>query len=562
MEGETSVLLDVTVALVIALAAGWIATRLQLSSIVGYVIAGLVISPFTPGFGADVDRQRLDADIGVVLLLFTIGAQFSVADLRGVGGRTIAAAIAQVAIVFGAMLGVGLAAGWSRDASMYIAVATTSTSSVVVVRLLDTRGETSARHGRLAVGFSVVQDLSAVILVVLVGGIAGGGGGAGLIGESVRAMAKSLAFVAGVIIVGVTVAPRFLRFVAAQRSRELFFVAMAALAIGTALGAEQAGVSLALGAFLAGIIVSESDLSHRVIGELLPTRDVFAVLFFVSAGMLVEPSVVRDSWERILAVAAIIVVFKPLVIGGLFAIGRQPPPVTVLGAAFLVPAAEFSFVFAGDGLNRGALTREDFGIVVAATVISIILSPLAVALGRRIVSTMRQNGQASPGPRREPSRVGHHAVIAGYDHVGETVAAVLAPRFRVVVVTEDGREAQRAREQSAEVIEGTPTSETVIDMLELEDARVLVIALSDPFGARLLTELARARNPYLEIVVRATSPGDADALSRSGASEAVVDEDEIALELIRASLQRFSISALEVTAIVQRQRGRLREARA
>jgi len=559
MERETSVLLDVTVALAIALVAGWIATRLRLSSIVGYVIAGLVISPFTPGFGADVDRLRLVADIGVVLLLFTIGAQFSLADLRAVGGPTIAAAIGQVALVFAAMFGVALAVGWSRDAALYIAVTTTSSSSVVVVRLLDMRGETSARHGRLAVGFSIVQDLAAVILVVLVSGIAGGGGGAGLVGESLGAMAKSLAFIAGVVVIGITVAPRFLQFIAAQRSRELFFVAMAVLAIGTALGAEKAGVALALGAFLAGIIVSESDLSHRIIGELLPTRDVFAVLFFVAAGMLIEPSVVRDNWDRILAVAAVIIVVKPLVTGALFVAGRQPAAVAVLGAAFLVPAAEFSFVFAGDGLNRGALGSDDFGIVVAATVVSIIVSPLAVNLAKWF--NERASGGEPPGARREPSRVGHHAVVAGYDHVGETVAAVLAARFRLVAVTEDAREARRAREQSLDVVEGTPTSVAVVDKMDLEDARVLVIALADPFGARLLTELARARNPFLQIVTRAHSPAEADALRRSGASEAVVDEDEVALELVRASLQRFGMSAQEVAAIVQRQRGRLRGAR-
>lgn len=561
MEHETSVLLDVTVALAIALVAGWIAQRLRLSSIVGYVVAGLIISPFTPGFGADVDRLRLVADIGVVLLLFSIGAHFSLADLRAVGARTIAAAMAQVGAIFGITVGVALAAGWSGDAALFIGTVTTVDSSVVVVRLLDDRGETSSRHGRLAVGYTIVQDLAGVVLVVVVGAIAGGSGGTALVGESLSAMAKSLSFVAAVLLIGFTVAPRFLRLVAEQRSRELFFVAMAALAVGTALGAEQAGLSLAIGAFLAGIIVSESDLSHRVLGELMPTRDVFAVLFFVAAGMLVEPSVLRDSWGSILAIAAVIIAVKPLVIGGLLAAGRQPVVVALLTASFLVPAGEFSFVFAGDGLRRGALTQDDFGIVVAATVLSIIVSPVIAAGGHQAVRALRPGGPQA-GPRREPSRLGHHAVVAGYNHVGETVANALASRFRVIVVTEDAREARRARDQSREVVEGTPTSPAVVDLMDLEDARVLVVALDDPFGTRLLTEQARARSPHLEIVSRAESPGNAAGLRRSGATDTVVGEDEVALELLRVSLQRFGVSVPETAAVVQRQRGRLRESQA
>ncbi|MEX0750824.1 MAG: cation:proton antiporter, partial [Dehalococcoidia bacterium] len=292
MENDTSLLLDLVAAMGVALAGGWLASRIGLSSIAGYVAAGMVISPFTPGFVGDIDRLRFLADIGVVLIMFGIGVQFSIGDLAKVGGKIGMAAIAQVLIVVGVTWAIAGPMGWEWDESLFIGVALASSSSTVISKLLSERGEVSTQHARVSLGWSIVQDLSALIVVAVLIAVTEEGD----VGSSVAfATLRGVGFIAVLLIVGVRLVPWLLARIADQGSRELFVLAVAGIALGTALASQEAGLSLAMGAFLAGMVVSESDLSHRVLGELLPARDVFAVLFFVSVGMLIEPDVVGEN---------------------------------------------------------------------------------------------------------------------------------------------------------------------------------------------------------------------------------------------------------------------------
>jgi CPA2 family monovalent cation:H+ antiporter-2 len=556
VDPEVNLLRDVSVALGIAFAGGWIATRLRLSSIVGYIVAGIVISPFTPGFVGDVERLRLIADIGIVLLLFGIGAQFSLGELARAGPRVIAAASAQIIAVIAIAVVCGAAAGWDADQSLYVGAAAAIASSVVAVKLLDARGDIASDHGRLTVTWSIVQDLWAVILIVALEAVSGESGARAVSREFSLAAGKVALFLLGVFVIGLRVMPFVLARVAEERSRELFFLAIAALAMSTALASEFMGLSLALGAFLAGLVVSESDLSHRVLGELLPTRDVFAVLFFVSVGMLIDPEVIGDEWPVLIVTFALMVALKP-VAARLFVGPAARPHTAVLTAAALVSSGEFSFVLARSGLDEGALSEATFSAIITATALSIVVSPAALAAGYRWV-TRATDGLAPEAPAEPPSRLGYHAVMCGYGDAGRVVASILRGRFETVVAEDDPRAARDARDAGFLVVEGNPTSDAVISRMRLEDARVLIITLRDAFATRLITERARQVNPYLDIVGIAESVLDSERLERSGMSETVVADQEVALELARHALHRFGVPSQQATRIIQTARSRLK----
>jgi len=386
MEQQSNLLVDLVVAVSVALAGGWLATRIGLSSIVGYIGAGVVISPFTPGFVGDVDRLRLIADIGVVLLMFGVGVHFSLRDLTQTGVKLAGAATAQVAGVMAAGVGIGLLAGWGRDEALFAGAAIAISSSTVIVKLLGERGEVESTQGRLAVAWSIVEDVCAVVIVAVLIAVTEKGDVATSVG---LASLKGLAFVTVVLVLGLRLVPWLLGRVAAIASRELFVLAIAALALGTALGSERAGLSLAFGAFLAGMIVSETELSHRILEELLPARDVFGALFFVSVGMLIDPDVLRANIGVLLSLLGVIVAVK----GGLTLVLARAAGYTaatsVSLAALLAQAGEFSFVLAGIGLDRATVRGDVFSLVVAATAISMALTP-AVSAGADYVMRRTQ----------------------------------------------------------------------------------------------------------------------------------------------------------------------------
>ncbi len=557
MEEQSAILLNVSGALGIALVGGWIATRLHLSSIVGYLVAGMVVSPFTPGFVADVDALRLLADVGIVLLLFAIGVQLSLSDLIGVGRRVAIAATGQIMLVMGCVWAIGMLLGWSRNEALYAGAAAAIGSSAVMIKILDDRGDLSAEHGGAAVAWSIVQDLWAIVLIVVLGTLAGAGDGSAAALDVSFAAAKAAAFVIAVMVVGLRVIPWVLNRVAEEGSRELFFLGIALLAVTTALVSEYAGLSLAFGALLAGIIVSESDLSHRVLSELLPTRDVFAALFFVSTGMLIDPSVVQAEWVVVLATAFGITVAKPVISMALFALSGARMAVSVLTAAVLLPAAEFSFLLARSGLEEGAISDGFFGAILAATVISVVVSPGMVAGTYWWVERDRGTSPVAAVDAPPTSRLGRRAIVCGYARAGQVVASILSPRFEVWVVEEDRVLAREAQNRGLHVIEGNPTSHAVLERMHLLEARVLLLTMRDAFAARLVAERASAINQHLEVVGLAAVVTDVEKFRRSGVRVSVVVEDEGAYELARYGLHRFGVPSNQAAAIVQHARSRL-----
>ena len=551
MENDTSLLVDLVAAIAVALAGGWFASRIGLSSIAGYVAAGMVISPFTPGFVGDIDRLRFMADIGVVLIMFGIGLQFSLRDLAAVGPKIGLAAVAQVLVVVGVVWAIADPMGWEWDEAMFLGVAVASSSSTVMGKLLAERGEVSTSHGRVALGWSIVQDLFALILVaVLIAVTDDSDVGSGVAFAALR----GVGFIAVVLIFGMRLIPWLLARVADQGSRELFVLAVAVLALGTAMGSERAGLSLAMGAFLAGIIVSESDLSHRVLGELLPARDVFAVLFFVSVGMLIEPDVVLENVGPLLVLLAMIVMFKGALTGALIRFAGERRHTSLMSGAFLAQAGEFTFVFVGLGVDSNVVSNDAFSVVVAATAMSILLSPLLTAGAARLNARMSSGVVIAPLAERTTRRIGRNAVVCGYGNVGKTVVGALRGRFDVVVIDEDPRALRDLEGSDIRVINGDASNPAIMDQMGLDDCRVLVVAIPDPFATRLLVERARAMYPDLNVIARAVNEAEALKLRNFGAVDAIVAEHEVALELVRHSLHRFGIDQRQALAIVQRMR--------
>ena len=375
-------LIDLVAALAVALAGGWLATRIGLSPIAGYVAAGVAISPFTPGFVGDVDRLRLIADIGVVLLLFGIGVEFSIGAVRDAGWRLALAATMQTALVLAAGTAAVMALGWERDAALFAGAAVAISSSTVIARMVTERGEASSGYARVAITWAIVQDLLAVALV----GVLVAMSEEGNVAESAAlSLLKAVGLIAGMLIVGLRVVPPLLDYFASHEARELFVLAIAGIALGAALVSEWAGLSLAFGAFIAGLVVSESPSSHRVLHELLPARDVFGVLFFVSVGMLIDPAVFRDDPATLAALIALIVVVKGIVVTVFTRIAGHPRADSAMAGGLLANAGEFSFVLIGIALDRAVVDNDAFSVVVAATAISIVLAPFVTAVVRRIV---------------------------------------------------------------------------------------------------------------------------------------------------------------------------------
>jgi CPA2 family monovalent cation:H+ antiporter-2 len=532
-----------------ALIGGLIARRLGQSTLAGYVVAGVVLGAI-PG-APDEESVGTLAEIGVVLLMFSLGVQFDLRELGAVRRVALPGALIQIPTALAIGLAVAVAVGWSWRAGTVFGASAAISGGTVLSKLLSDRGEEDSPHGRIAVGWSVAQDMATVVLVVLLAAIAGDASLLGL----VRAIGIAAAFLAGMVIVGNRVFPWLLDRVARENSRELFILAAAVLSVGAALLSESAGLSIALGAFVAGLVVSESDLSTQVLGELLPIRDVFAALFFVAIGLLVRPAVVLDHVALVVLFTVVILAVKSALAAALTVRLGQPLRTALLVGAGLASSAEFSFILARLGADEGLLSESQFGVIVAATSASIVFAPL-LFLPIPHMLRVGGGGPAAAVPEGEPvSEVRYHAVLCGHGRVGSLIAATLRRRgFRFVVIEEDRRLVEQLRGAGVEAIYGNAGHPHILRRARINAARTLVLAIPDPITTRLAVTHARALNPRLDIVARVHSPAEATILRQLGVAEAVVAEQEVALELTRHTLHRLGLSTLETQAIIQAMR--------
>ncbi|MDZ7865144.1 YbaL family putative K(+) efflux transporter [Acidovorax sp.] len=571
MPHSVNLIHTIAAALGLALALGFVATRLRLPALVGYLLAGVVIGPFTPGFVADVGMASQLAEIGVMLLMFGVGLHFSLGDLLAV--RKIAVPGAVVQIMVATLMGMGLAYwwGWGLGGALVFGLSLSVASTVVLLRALETLGILDTYTGRIAVGWLVVEDLVMVLVLVLLPPLAGVLGGTGADASTdASGLLKTLGltllqvggFVVLMLVVGRRVFPWVLWQVARTGSRELFTLCVVAAAVGIAFGsAALFGVSFALGAFFAGMVMRESEFSHRAAQESLPLRDAFAVLFFVSVGMLFNPAVLWDRPLQVLAVVAIIMVGKTLAAAALVLSFRYPLNTALTVSASLAQIGEFSFILVGLGASLGLLPAEGTSLVLAGALISMALNPMLFhaiaplqgwlrtrsALARRLEE--RDDPLAELPMTTHAKFLAHQVVLVGYGKVGRRLAAALAANDVPFVVAEQNRELVEAlRAKGIAAVFGDAVEPAVLIQAHIARAAMLVIATPDTLKVRQMIATARLLNPMIETVIRSHSEQEARLLEEENGSTVFLAEEALAQAMVRHVIDRANDMARHGTA--------------
>ncbi len=547
MPHQTPLISTIVIGLVLAFVFGVLLQRVKVSPLVGYLLAGVVIGPFTPGFIADQRLAGELADLGIILLMFGVGLHFSLDDLMSVRAIAIPGAIIQIVVV--ALLGLGLAMafGWGMGAGAVFGLALSVASTVVVLRALQEGRLVETERGRIAVGWLIVEDLVMVFALVLLPPVAvllkgeGNVDLATLLAPLLITLGKVAAFIAGMLLVGTRVIPWLLHYVAHTGSRELFRLAVLAIALGFAYAAASVfDVSIALGAFLAGMVLSESELSQRAAQESLPLRDAFAVLFFVSVGMLFDPAIVVKAPLALCATLLIIVGAKSLVGYGLVRLFRQPPASALMIAASRAQIGEFSFILAGLGVGLAILPEQGRDLILAGAILSILINPLLFAAVDRWSpkSKAEEESEVAPDetPMHEPlpvTALRDHVVLVGHGRVGSFISAALKNEgVPLLVIENDHDTVARLRGEGIEAFTANAADPEAIAAAKISAARCLLVAIPDAFEGGQVVEQARAANPALPIIARAHSQAEIDHLMRHGASLVVMGEHEIAKAML------------------------------
>ena len=567
MEHGGALITTIALGLSAAFIAGLIARRLGLPSIVGYLLAGVAIGPFTPGLVADQEIATELAEIGVILLMFGVGIHFSLRDLLAVRGIAIPGAIGQSAIATTLGIGLGLMLGWEPVEGLVLGLSLSVASTVVLLRALIQRNALDTAHGRAAIGWLIVEDIFTVLVLVLLPSLAllnaGGPGNGDVLPSLLEALLKAGALALVVVVAGTRIVPWLLLQVAREGSQEMFTLGVLAVALGIAfLSSAVFGVSLALGAFLAGTVVGETDLSHKAAADALPLRDAFAVLFFVSVGMLLDPAYLVENPLAIVAIVALVVVGKAAAAIGMVVLLGYPIRTGLTVAAGLAQIGEFSFILATSAVGLGLLPEEAYQLIVAGAILSITLNPLAFALVDPIDAWLKTKPAlrrrlergggplARPTPNRPP--LSGHAVICGWGRVGRTVARALEARgFTYVVVEEHRKTVESLRARGVEAFYGDMADAELLKHAGIAQARVLVFAAYDPPAEEFAVDHALRVNPKIEIVARVETPEEARRLLERGASQIVEGERELAVQMARYTLRRFGVTTREVEAIAQ-----------
>jgi CPA2 family monovalent cation:H+ antiporter-2 len=542
MPHHTSLIALLCVGFVMAFALGMLAQRLKLSPLVGYLLAGVIVGPFTPGFVADQTLAPQLAEVGVILLMFGVGLHFSLRDLLDVKNIAVPGALLQIAFVTSIGTGFGLMLGWAPIGAVVFGLALSVASTVVVMRALEERRLLDTRRGRIAIGWLVVEDLAMVLALVLLPAIAGalGAGGqvgaAGVLGALAWTLLKVAAFVAFMLVVGRRVIPRILEHVAGLGSRELFTLCVLAIALGVAFGAAALfDVSFALGAFFAGMLLNESELSHKAAADSLPMRDAFAVLFFVSVGMLFNPSILVDQPLLVAATVAIIVFGNALVGFGVVRLFKLPQLTALTIAASLSQIGEFSFILAGLGLSQKVLPQQGHDLILAGALLSIIANPLLFAWLDRW-HKRQQPGEAATQVLADnsevPADIGGHAIVVGYGRVGRELSRLLQERgVPLVLVESDPDRVEQARNRGLLTVRGNAASEAILKATRPDTAQLAILAIPQALEGGEIIARFKSINPAISVLARAHSEAEVKHLLEHGADAAVLAERELAYSL-------------------------------
>lgn len=551
MPHNTPLIATVVGGLVLAFIFGALANRFKMPPLVGYLLAGVFVGPFTPGFVADANLAQELAEIGVILLMFGVGLHFSLKDLLSVKAIAIPGALVQITIATLMGMGLAWALDWSLGAGLIFGLSLSVASTVVLLTALQERRLVETRRGQIAIGWLIVEDIVMVLALVLIPALSGvlGGNGealstAALLTTLAITIGKVIAFVVVMLIVGRRVIPWILERIADTGSRELFRLAVLAIALGFALGSTYIfGVSFALGAFFAGMILAESELSHRAAEESLPLRDAFAVLFFVSVGMLFDPSILIREPLLVLATVFIIVIGKSLAAAVIVLAFRHPMSTALTIAASLAQIGEFSFILATLGISLGMLSTTARDLILGGAILSILINPLLFIGLERLKPWLKQREArialaAAGGGHVEdtseetliPALPQHsHTVLVGFGRVGVVVAETLQKKKLPFVVIEDHADAVAILcAEGTPALYGNAAAPGMLDAANIATARFLLVAIPDVLEAGQIIEHALKINPKLHVVARAHSAAEIAHLEKRGATEIIMGEREIA----------------------------------
>ena len=550
---------DLVIALGMAFLGGVVARKLGQPVLLGYIVAGILIGPNTPGVTVDREQVETLANLGVAFLMFALGVEFSFAELSRVRRIALVAGGLQIPLTVALGFGAGLAVGWDWQAAALLGGGFAISSTIVALKLAGSRGEVDSPQARTALGLGVVQDLSLVPMIALLPVLAGSDGNVGL------SLAKSLGTAAValllVIVVGTRLVPPILYAVARTESRELFLLTIVVIALGTAVASEAAGLSLALGAFLAGLVVSESEFDHQVLAEIIPLRDIFATLFFVAVGMLLEPGYIIDHLPLILGLVATLVVGKLLITGGAFLAAGVDHRTSTLSAILLAQMGEFSFVLAGVGVADGIIADDQYGLILAVALGSILVAPALLRMGSLLVTIadylpgVRGQEIQQAGEEVPSGELRGHVILCGYGRVGTVLGDVLSRQgYDFVVIELNPAIVRELRANGIPAYYGDAGNEELLRRAGIERASVLVVTVTDLLAARATVRTAHRIHPAIEIITRATARNEVDVLREAGADEIIQPEIEAGLEFVHHVLGNLGMSERDTTRVLTERR--------
>ncbi len=561
MEHNVTLITTIAAGFGLALIFGFIAERLKLSALVGYLVAGILIGPATPGFVADAHIASQLSEIGVMLLMFGVGLHFSIEDLMSVKRIAIPGAIVQMTIATLLGMYVSSAWGWTFGEGLVFGLSLSCASTVVLLKALESRNLMKSINAKITIGWLVVEDLITVLVLVLLPPLASLLGGTGLGNESVSiwqtiglTLLQVAAFIVIMLGIGKRLLPWMLWHIAKTGSRELFTLAVISAAIGIAYGASALfNVSFALGAFFAGMVMRESEFSHRAAQESLPLRDAFAVLFFVSVGMLFQPSILIDKPMSVLAVVAVIVVGKSVAAMAITLAFRYPLNTALVVAASLAQIGEFSFILAGLGASLGILPAEGMSLILAGALISIAINPLIFsAINPFKKWLVGLSGLASDLEKRvdpfaelpmstERKYLEGQVVLVGYGRVGRRIAQELTAHDIPFVVAEQNREVvEGLRKKGIPAVSGNASEPSVLIQAHIANASMLVVATPDTIDVRKMVDTAKALRPEIRIVLRTHNEDESELLRKDNLGTVFYGEEELANGMCKFIVGQFA----------------------
>jgi len=553
------ILRDLAIIFAVSLLVIWVFYRIKLPALPGFIVAGVVLGPNALGLVSDVHQVESLAEVGVILLLFTIGIEFSLSRLREMGRQVVVGGGSQVILTTALSSGLAVALGAPWPVAVLVGFLVALSSTAIVLKGLADLGEIDAPHGRLATGVLVFQDLCVVPMMLVLPFLAGqsAGGAAGLL----LALGKAVLVVIGVLVLARTVVPRALAEILKTRSRELFLIAVILVGTLTALGTAAAGASLALGAFLAGLVISESDYGHQAMAELLPFRDVFISLFFVTVGMLVQVDFLREHPVLALGGVALVMGGKTLLAAVGPAVMGYSGRVALLAGLSVSQIGEFSFVLAREGRGAGLLAEGLYQTFLPIAVLTMLVTPFLLQGGPGIIDRLEHLvplGRLLPGLRSEAMATADqpltdHVIIAGYGLNGRNLAAALRSiQAPYLIVELNAQTVQQARARGEPAFYGDATREEILRALGVERARMLVVAISDPTATRRMVRVARGLNPGIYIIARTRYVVEIPELTRLGADVVIPEEFETSIEIFARVLAHYNVPRSDIDDLVDR----------